>query len=214
MHPLLNLMLSATVGRFPPIDGGVTVVPPLERGWECSVAFTGHAVIATARSFDAVVQHGADGFGGSLAPDFLRWLAGANGVVGVTDVMLWAPGTGGSTLGLRTDRNDHPRVHHALERRSGVAVHGDERGFVTLSNGLGGRREMSVEAEPAGQGRGWGRSLIIDALGLVPPGGPVFAAVSPGNARSLRAFLACGFTPIGSEVLVRPIRESVTDPQS
>jgi RimJ/RimL family protein N-acetyltransferase len=33
---------------------------------------------------------------------------------------------------------------------------------------------------------------------------PVFAAVSPGNARSLRALLACGFTPIGSEVLLRP----------
>jgi hypothetical protein len=49
--------------------------------------------------------------------------------------------------------------------------------------------------------RGTGRGLIGDALRLVPAGEPVFAAVAPGNARSLRAFLAAGFTPLGSEVL-------------
>ncbi|RIQ11374.1 hypothetical protein DY240_28965 [Jiangella rhizosphaerae] len=46
----------------------------------------------------------------------------------------------------------------------------------------------------------------VHALRLVPAGEPVFAAVTPGNARSLRAFLACGFTPVGSEVLLRPAR--------
>jgi hypothetical protein len=35
---------------------------------------------------------------------------------------------------------------------------------------------------------------------------PVFAAVSPGNARSLRAFLAAGFVPLGSEALIEPGR--------
>jgi hypothetical protein len=30
----------------------------------------------------------------------------------------------------------------------------------------------------------------------------VFAAVSPGNARSLRSFLAAGFVPIGGEVII------------
>ena len=33
--------------------------------------------------------------------------------------------------------------------------------------------------------------------------GPVFAAVSPGNARSLRTVLALGFAPVGSEVLLQ-----------
>ncbi|WP_262505693.1 hypothetical protein [Streptomyces sp. TRM68367] len=67
---------------------------------------------------------------------------------------------------------------------------------------------MSIELHRAqGSSRGHGRSLLSDALSLVPEGEPVFAAVSPGNARSLRAFLACGFTPIGSEVLLRPERE-------
>jgi hypothetical protein len=39
---------------------------------------------------------------------------------------------------------------------------------------------------------------------LLPAGEPLFAAVSPGNARSLRAFLAVGFTPVASEVIITP----------
>ena len=201
-HPLLDFLTAAADGRFLPVDGGVTVVPPLAGGWECSVAFTGHAVVATARSAEAVSQRGPDGFGGSTAPDFLRWLAGPQGFIGVIDVMLVRRGTGDSTLARRTDADDHPRVQYARQYRSDVTVHGDERGLVTIGAGLAGRREMSVEA--AEHGRGFGTALIAEAIGLVPEGELLFAAVSPGNARSLRAFLGLGFVPIGSEVLVRP----------
>ncbi|WP_275461151.1 hypothetical protein [Streptomyces noursei] len=107
-HPLLTFFTDAAAGRFPPVDGRVTVLPSLPRGLACSVAFTGHAVVAAAMSHRAVHAQG---------------------------------------------------------------------------------------------------SLLAEALSLVPAGEPVFAAVSPGNARSLRAFLACGFTPIGSEVLLRPERD-------
>jgi len=61
---------------------------------------------------------------------------------------------------------------------------------------------MSVEAND--HDRGLGTALIAEAIRLVPEGELLFAAVSPGNARSLRAFLALGFKPIGSEVLIRP----------
>ncbi len=54
------------------------------------------------------------------------------------------------------------------------------------------------------RGRGHGRALLRDALALAPPGEPVFAAVAPGNAASLRALLAAAFVPIGSVQLVRP----------
>ncbi|MGN9908266.1 hypothetical protein ACTMTJ_12050 [Phytohabitans sp. LJ34] len=203
-HPLLAYLLAAADGEFPPVDGACTVLPPLASGLACSVAFTGHALVATAHPPEAVLAQRPDGFGGSMSPDFLRWLAGPAGWIGVVDATLVARGRGGASLPLRPDAADHPRVRHATELRHDVRVYGDARGLVTLSEGLAGRTEISVEAASEGQGRGWGRSLVHDALGLVPPGEPVFAAVSPGNARSLRAFLAVGFTPIGSEVILRP----------
>jgi hypothetical protein len=205
-HPLLDRLLAAAAGDFPPVDGGWTVLPPLAGALECSVAFTGHAYIATALPVAEVDDHEPDGFGGSLAPDFLRRLAGPTGTIDVIDVTLVARGTGTGGPPERHDAAKHPRVLLATSIRRDVEVYGDTRGIITLSCGLAGRRELSIEAEPEGHGRGWGRSLLADALGLVPAGEPVFAAVSPGNARSLRAFLGVGFVPIGSEVVVRPIR--------
>ena len=201
-HPLLEFLTSAAEGRFPPVDGGVTVLPPLHGGWECSVAFTGHAVVATARSADEVMAQGPDGYGTSMSPDFLRWLAGPDGFIGVIDVMLFARGTGRPSLPIRTDLDHHPRVLYARQYRSDVVVYGDERGLITIGAGLGGRRELSVEAESHNRGHGTG--LIAEALDLTPEGELLFAAVSPGNARSLRAFLGLGFVPIGSECLIRP----------
>jgi hypothetical protein len=208
-HPLLGYLLDATRGRFPPVDGAVTILPALDDGLECSVALTGHALIATSLPPGVVAARGPDGFGGSLAPDFLRWLAGERGWIGSNDAILVGRGLGGGTgdsLPERTDAAAHPRVRHASEMRRNVRVYGDARGVVTLADGLAGRCEISIEAAPEGQGRGWGRGLLVDALGLVPAGEPVFAAVTPGNARSLRAFLGVGFTPIGSEVILRPDR--------
>jgi hypothetical protein len=191
-HPLRELLYEAVDGRFPPVDGGVTVLPELAPGRECSFAFTGHAVIATALPAEEVHARKADGFGGT--------------VVHCTDATLFSRGTGGDRLPPRPDLADHPRVRFALGFRDDVRVHGDERGVVTLSRGLAGRPELSIEAVEEGQGRGWGRSLLVDALSLVPDGEPVFAAVSPGNARSLRTFLGLGFTPIGSETVILPVR--------
>jgi hypothetical protein len=207
-HPLLALLLDAADRRFPPVDGAVAVAPALGRGLECATAFTGHAVVATGLADAAVQAQRPDGFGGSMAPDFLRWVAGPRGWIGSLDNVLAARGTGGPSqlpqLDERADVEDTHRVRYARELRDDVRVYGDERGLVVLAAGVAGRRELSVEAAPQGHGRGWGRSLLLDALTLVPADEPVFAAVAPGNARSLRAFLATGFVPIASEVLIRP----------
>ncbi|MFJ5535467.1 alpha/beta fold hydrolase [Streptomyces sp. NPDC093261] len=210
-HPLLEYLLGAAEGRFPPADGAVTVLPALPGGLECSVAFTGHAVVATALPAAQVHAHEPDGFGGSLSPDFLRALAGPTGRIGSVDAILVDRGSGGTPrLRPLTDADDHPRVRYARQLRSGVRAFGDERGLVTLAAGLAGRTELSIELhQPADGGRGHGRALLADALTLVPEGEAVYAAVAPGNARSLRAFLATGFTPIGAEALVRPDRSQV-----
>lgn len=63
---------------------------------------------------------------------------------------------------------------------------------------------MSIEIPPERHGLGTGRQLVAEARALVESSAWVFAAVSPGNARSLRAFLSQGFVPVGSEVLIEP----------
>lgn len=103
--------------------------------------------------------------------------------------------------GREVDR--HERVKRARAFRSEVEVHtdADQRGLVVLGRGLAGRLEVSIEVHPEHRGRGLGADLARAALKLVPEGEPLFAQVAPGNVASLRAFLAAGYRPIGSEVL-------------
>jgi hypothetical protein len=212
--PLGAVLLDAIAGRFPTPDGGVTVVGPDETtGLEAVVAFTAHAVVATALSLDEVVRLGADGFAGGHAPDTLRGLAGPGGWIGVLDATLFAVGVGSdgapALLAATADHDGSHRVEYARETRVDVCVLGDERGFVTLGRGLAGRIELGFEIhDEARRGHGVGRDLLRDALTAVPEGVPVFAACSPGNARSLRCLLAAGFRLIGAEVLIRPERDT------
>lgn len=203
-HPLLPVLLDAADGTFAPVDGAVEVVPGLSRGRQAVLSCTGHAWIATHRDPAEWADLPLDGYGSALAPALLQRLAGPTSVVGVLDVTLAARGRGGEVLPARPDLDGHPRVRYAHALRDDVRVFGDERGLVTLAAGLAGRRELSVELTGEDRPRGTGRCLLRDALTLVPPDEPVFAAVSPGNARSLRAFLAAGFVPLGSEVLLSP----------
>jgi hypothetical protein len=211
---ILRALTDAADGRFPPVDGGVTftraIAGPGGATLHAVVAFTGHAFIATSVSPEHVIAAGAEGYGMASSPPVLTLLGQAGGTnshtsFGVTDATLFHRGRGHSEsppLSERTDREDHHRVRLARKLRRDVRVYGDERGLVTLAHGLDGRLEMSVEAEPAGQGKGWGASLIDDGLRMVPDGQLVFAAVAPGNARSLRAFLRLGFTVIASETII------------
>jgi len=205
-HPLGTALLAAADGVFPPVDGLVEVVPPYLDGVEAVVSFTGHSVVATTLPLDRLVAAGADGFAGATSLPVLSLLAGAAGTVDVLDALLVARGTGGGGLPERPDLADHERVRYARAWRGDVRVFGDDHGLVTLSRGLGGVRELSFEVTQDRRGRGHGRALLREARALVPPGEPLFAAVAPGNAASLRALLAAGFTPIGSVLLIRPAR--------
>lgn len=206
-HPLLARFQAAANRDFPNVDGRVLVQPALGRGLEAVIGFTGHGVVATSLPAAAVLERCGDGFGGCFQPAFLCWLAGPWGTLGSLDLTLVGRGRGNGRLPRRDDVDAHPRVQLARRLRTDVEVYGDERGVVTLASGLAGRRELNIEVPSDRAGRGIGRALLGDALGLVPAGEPVFAAVAPGNARSLRAFLAVGFSPIGCE-LVLERRES------
>lgn len=203
-HPLVEVLDGLTTGRFPSVDGVVEALPPDPSGWWAIVALTGHAYVLSTHSQDAVDARGGDGFGGAMDPAVQTWLAGERGHLGVLDALLFARGRGrGSSLAVRDDLDDHPRVRRARAHRSDVRVLGDERGIAAIGHGLVGRTELAVELlDPTVQGRGAGRELITAALGEIGEGEVVWAQVSPGNAASLRAFLAAGFVPVGSEVLI------------
>lgn len=205
VHELHRVLLDAVDGQFPAIDGGVDIVAPMAGDHHAVVEFTGHSFVLTDRDRDDVLARGADGFGGASHPDLLRWLAGPDGWIGSHDAVLAARGIGGGRLAERDDLDDHPRVVRSRHHRRDVDVYGDETGVVTIGRGLVDRLEVSVEVFPAGMA-GAGRRLIVETLGLVPAGEIVFAQVAPGNAASLRAFLSCGFAPIGAETLLSPAR--------
>jgi L-amino acid N-acyltransferase YncA len=71
---------------------------------------------------------------------------------------------------------------------------------LVTGRGIGGRLEVSVEVDEAVRHRGLGRSLVRAARHLVTE--PLWAQVAPGNARSMRTFLAAGYRPVGAEALL------------
>lgn len=203
IHPLLAALNAAAEGHFPPADGTVTFVAPHRRGVEAIVAFTGHAYIMTELSPRELDHLHPDGFGRALDPAIQIRVA-RGGEIGVNDATLaWRRRSvePGAVVELTSAHDDHPRVQHARSIRDEVRVYAGADGLVTLSKGLAGRPEMSVEVWSPGRGRG--RSLLRAAQAL-SRSDVLFAAVAPGNARSLRAFLAEGFQPLASEVVIIP----------
>jgi hypothetical protein len=203
-HVLGHVLTDAAHGRFPEPDGRVEIVAPWKAGVAGVVALTGRAYVATTRDAREVLAQGPDGYGKALDPTFIAWLAGADGWCDCLDVLVAGVGTGRGGPQLREDLTHHRRLRHARQVRDDVVVHGDDRGMITLGTGIGGLQEIGVEVPAPERNRGAGRSLVADALGLVPAGEPVLGAVAPGNAASLRAFLAAGFRPVGAAHLVRP----------
>lgn len=207
-HPIADMIRATAELRFPPVDGAVTRVSPWRPGVGAVVAFTGHAVLAIDEAVDDDLLNslGLDGFGGATHPRVPVALAGPGGWIDNLDAVLVARGTGlgSSDLIRRPDLAGHDRIAHARSVRDDVAVWGPPIGsasdgaVISISRGLGGLTELSLELPGALQGRGLGRFLIAAALDLCERDEVVVAAVAPGNAASLRAALAVGFQPVAS----------------
>ncbi|MFE6286719.1 GNAT family N-acetyltransferase [Streptomyces sp. NPDC057877] len=207
MESLRDILDAAARGVFPPADGGTTVVPqhaPRDAG---VLAFTAHSVVFTDE--DPQWVHGTlraldcDALAATMNPRFLAaFMARTGRRTDTIDVMTVAPARPGTPpLPLReiTDP-DHPRVASSRKRRDGVRVWAADGGVLVLGRGIAGRLEAAVEVDEAVRHRGLGRTLATAARHLTG-GEPVWAQVSAGNARSLRAFQAAGYRPVGSEAL-------------
>ncbi len=209
-HPLLRVLTDAARGRPPAPDCSVEVLPPLPGPVDAVVVFTAHSYVAAAIEPGRLRSRLPPGDPGApTEPQFLAWLADELGRrAGQLDAVLTAPALGGPLpldleLEPRDDLAAHPRVARASRYRDDTRVLADPAGdlVLVLGRGVAGRWEVAFEVDPGRRGHGLGRALAAAARHLVPPDEPLFAQVSPGNAASLRALLAAGYTPIGSEVL-------------
>ena len=209
METLRDILDAAARDVFPPADGGTTVVPqpsPRDAG---VFAFTAHTVIATDEDpdwvHDTLRAVDCDALAATMNARFLAALMDRTGRGSDTiDVMtVGAPLPGRPPLTLREIAEpDHPRVVSSRKRRDDVRVWTtDGGGLLVLGHGVAGRLEVAVEVEDGVRHRGLGRELVRAARQL-SGGEPVWAQVSAGNARSLRAFQAAGYRPVGSEVLL------------
>ena len=193
-------------GRMPPPDGSLRVVAEPSPGSGVVAAFTAHTVVAADVPPAWVhAQVPAGDLSAPLNPPFLSELCARldRRVNAIDMVTLAPPATGDPPLPLIpvTD-NDHPRVRRARRYRQDVRVWTVPGGVLVVGRGVAGRFEAAFEVAPDARGRGLGRALAISARHLVPPGRGVWAQVSPGNAASVRALLAAGYQPVGSEALL------------
>jgi GNAT superfamily N-acetyltransferase len=208
-HPLSALLQAAARGRFPAPDGTVEILPPLDGKVDAVVVFTAHSALAVDLPGADIREHlDPDDFGASMSATFLAWLSDRLGAPpGVLDNVLVAPARaatdGDIRLVSRDDLADHPRVARSTRYRSDLHVFTDDSGagVLLIGRGLAGRWEMAFEVDGDARGRGLGRALAAAAPTLIPEDEYLFAQASPGNAASVRAVLAAGYTPIGSEVL-------------
>jgi hypothetical protein len=203
---LAAILAEAAAGRFPPADGNVTVLPhpsPRDAG---VVALTGHSVVFTDADPGWVrARLPAGDLSAPLSPPFLAALAAHTGrEAHGTDVLTCAPALAGPPpIGLTRQADPaHPRVSRALRYRDDVRAWQAAGGVVLIGRGLAGRWEVAIEVDAGCGGRGLGRTLAIAARHPVPGGGALWAQIAPGNAASVRAFLAAGFAPVGGEALL------------
>jgi len=212
-HPLAGLIAGAAAGRFPAPDGGWHRVPPWRAGVEAVISFTAHAVFAVAPDItdDRLAALGANGYGGAHDPRLIAALAGPDGWIDVLDMLMAGRGSGRAgvppRLADRPGLGTHPRAAFAARIRDHPRVLGypdpGRSAVAIISRGIAGLTELSFELEPGRRGQGGGARLAADALGAVPAGQLVVAAVAPGNAASVRALLSAGFVPLGSLQLFR-----------
>ncbi|MFI9614072.1 GNAT family N-acetyltransferase [Streptomyces sp. NPDC052023] len=208
MGTLRDILDAAARGVFPPADGGTTVVPQPSSRDAGVIAFTGHSVVFTDEDpgwvHETLSTLDCDALAATMNPRFLAAFMERTGrTTDTVDVMaVGAPLAGEPPLALSEIRDPgHPRVARSRRRRDDVRVWATEGGVLVLGRGVAGRLEAAVEVAEAVRHRGLGRALAVTARHL-GGGEPVWAQISPGNARSLRAFQAAGYRPVGSEALL------------
>ncbi|MFJ9739617.1 GNAT family N-acetyltransferase [Streptomyces sp. NPDC101166] len=209
METLRDILDAAAQGVFPPADGGTTVVPQHSARDAGVLCFTAHSVVFTDEDprwvRETLVALDCDALAATMNPLFLAALLERTGRAcdTVDALLVGRPLPGEPALALEEIEDAaHPRVRYARRRRDDVRVWSAAGGMLAMGRGVGGRLEVSVEVDADARHRGLGRALVTAARQLA--GEPLWAQIAPGNARSMRAFQAAGYVPVGSEALLLP----------
>ncbi|MFB9631510.1 GNAT family N-acetyltransferase [Nonomuraea helvata] len=206
MITLSDVLAAAAAGHVPPPGAGPTIVPQPSARDAGVIAFTAHNVIFADLDEDWIRSRLPDGdLSAPLNPPFLRDLEERLGRrVGSIDMLALAvPSAGRPPIELiEVTDTAHPRVERARRYRDDVRVWTCSGGLLVIGRGVAGRWEAAIEVDPGAQGRGLGRTLARAARHLTAH--PLWAQIAPGNAASVRAFLAAGYVPIGAEALLVP----------
>lgn len=206
---LAEILDAAARGQFPAPDGTTTVVAQPSQRDAGVIAFTAHSVVFTdedpqwVRAVLASMQ--CDELAAAMNPRFLSALLDRTGRANDTIDLLTVAGRlhGEPALSLcEISDPDHPRALRARRCRDDVRVWKTQGGVLVLGRGVAGRWEAAVEVDEDARHKGVGRALALAARHLVPHGESVWAQLAAGNARSIRAFQAAGYRPIGAEALL------------
>ncbi|GAB2561144.1 GNAT family N-acetyltransferase [Kribbella endophytica] len=212
MTTLADILRGIEDGVFPDPDLATSVVPAPSARETCVIGLTGHLVVAADVTPEWIAEHlDLTDLAAPLNPPFLHALEQFTGrEVNGIDAMLLAPAIADEAeraelvAGLTpfTDES-HPRIRRARRYRDEVRAYTTSDGGLVLTGlGLAGRQEVALEVTEGSRGRGIGRHLARAARALVPVDTHIWAQVTPGNAASLRMFLAAGYVPVGSEALL------------
>jgi hypothetical protein len=203
---LTAILAAAADGQFPAADGQATIMSqPCERDAGV-IAFTGHFLVFADADPDWLASQLPPGdFSAPLGTPFLHALGTRlrRSAPSVDLLTCAAPLPGPPLVALDREADPaHPRIQRALRYRDEVRAWRADGGVLMLGRGVAGRWEVAIEVDPARRDRGLGTSLAMAARHLVPGGAPLWAQIAPGNAASVRAFLAAGFRPMGAEALL------------
>jgi len=205
---LRDILDAAARGAFPPPDGATTVVRQHSHRDAGVIAFTAHSVVFTDEDpgwvRETLRRTDCDALAAAMNPRFLTAFMDRTGRSTDTVDLLMV----GSALPAapelapaEIDDPDHPRAVRARGYRDGVRVWTVDGGVLVLGHGVAGRLEAAVEVDEGARHRGLGRALALAARRL-SGGEPVWAQLAAGNARSVRAFQAAGYRPVGAEALL------------
>ncbi|MGW1008148.1 N-acetyltransferase family protein [Streptomyces sp. NPDC002520] len=207
METLRDILDAAAYGVFPPADGRTTVVPQHCERDAGVIAFTGHTVVFTDEApewvYETLDAVDCDPLAAPMNARFLAAFLDRTGrrTESVDAALVGSPLPGEPPLALREiEDTGHPRIAYARWRRDEVRAWEADGGVLVTGRGIAGRLEVSVEVDEGVRHRGLGRALVTAARQLVDE--PLWAQVTPGNARSMRAFQAAGYRVVGAEALL------------